>query len=120
MVENFEHITPELTSQEVSLIPVLISGFKKHGQENPIKEPEILKLSNKYFQEKQIPYNLTAPKLRKFVSYMRSNGIIPIIATSKGYFVSNNEDVIESQIRSLQNRANGIMSAAVGLNRFIT
>ncbi len=52
--------------------------------------------------------------VRKFINNMRKNGI-PVLANSRGYFVSyDKEDILESY-HSLINRSREIVSAADGL-----
>lgn len=113
MITNFEDITYELTDKELKLVPLIISGLKTKTKDNPIKEPEIV---NKM---KAAGYKITGERLRKIVNYVRSNGLLPIIATSKGYYVSYDKEEISKQIKSLHQRANSILSSANGLNKFI-
>jgi hypothetical protein len=47
------------------------------------------------------------------------NGIMPIIATSQGYYVSHDKQEILDQINSLTQRANSIMNSANGLKNFL-
>jgi hypothetical protein len=53
------------------------------------------------------------------VNYIRTNGIIPLIATSNGYFTSDCKETIQEQIKSLQERANSIERCAAGLRKFL-
>jgi len=116
MVENFEQITKELTKDEKMLIPILTEGLKKRSKDNPVKAPEIIKGINKYYGRKVI----SEPRLRKLCNLLRSTGMLPIIATSKGYYVSYDTEVIKSQIRSLKDRANAILASAEGLEKWTT
>jgi len=59
------------------------------------------------------------PRLRKCSNYIRTNGILPLIATSQGYYVSYDKQEINSQIQSLVERANSILKSAEGLKKFI-
>jgi len=115
MITNFETITYELTDNEKAILPLLIIGFQNYTETNPIKEPEIVAR----FNERNIGLKLSAVRLRKLVNYIRSNSLLPLIATSKGYYVSTNKNVIASQIKSLEQRANSIMNCAYGLKVFI-
>ena len=116
MVENFEHITRDLSKDEKMLIPVLMDGLKKRSKDNPVKAPEIIKGLNKHYGRKV----LSEPRLRKLCNLMRSTGMLPLIATSKGYYVSYAPEQIKSQIRSLKDRANAILASANGLEKWIT
>lgn len=119
MITNFEDITSELTEKEQELLPVLVKGFRCHTKENPIKAPDIVRQVNVYFKTKNSPLRLTEPKLRKCCNYIRSKSLLPLIATSEGYYVSYDKDIVYSQIQSLRERASSINSCATGLQKFI-
>ena len=119
MITNFEVITAELTDQELKLIPVLIAGFEKHTKENPIKAPEIVRKMNEYAFNKGWACRMTEVRLRKCVNYLRTTGRLPLIATSDGYYCSNDPEVIRSQIKSLRQRGQSIIDCANGLSRFL-
>jgi hypothetical protein len=119
MIKNFEDYTQELTEIELSIIPYLINGLKTKTKDNPIKAPDIVNAMNVFFTHKEIAIKMTEPRLRKCVNHIRSIGALPIIATSKGYYVSNdNLDILE-QIESLTQRANSMLKSAKGLKKFI-
>ncbi len=119
MITNFEEVTNELTNEEMELIPMAIHGFRQYKKNNPIKAELIVKRMNEYLESKGIKTRLTQPRLRKMVNYIRSNGLLPLIATSNGYFTSDCKQTIMDQIRSLQERANSIERCAQGLKKFI-
>ena len=119
MVTNFETITEELSDDEVKLIPILISGFKTHYKVNPIKAPDIISAINAKRDTYNLKAKFTEPRLRKCCNYIRSNGLIPLIATSNGYYVSFDKEEISSQITSLIERSNSILKSAEGLKKFI-
>jgi hypothetical protein len=118
MITNFEQITKELTKEEKLMLPFVILEFEKHTVKNPIKEPDFLKNFNMITREKPIFKKLTGVRLRKMVNYIRTNGILPLIATSKGYYISFDRNEIKKQIKSLQERANSINRCADGLQSF--
>lgn len=115
MITNFEEITAKLTKDEKYIIDELmiyfniIERFKK-----TVKTPEIIK----YFRN-NCYVALQPPRLRKMINFIRSNGLLPIIGTSKGYFVSYDKEVIKSEILSLSERSDAILNAANGLRTFI-
>lgn len=115
MVENFEAITYELTDAEKAILPVMVTGFLNYRKDNPIKEPQIV--AN--FNDRNPGHRLTPVRLRKLVNYIRVNGILPLIATSKGYYVSYDKAEIRSQITSLEQRAASIENCAHGLRKFL-
>lgn len=119
MIENFEDTTSELTGDEMKLLPVIINGFKAHTSEKPIKAPEIVGLMNNYLADKRINMKFNTVRLRKFANHIRSNSLLPLIATSKGYYVSHDKAEIQSQIKSLRQRAQSIINCADGMAVFI-
>jgi len=120
MITNFEGITYELTKEEKMLIPILITGFKSHTKQNPIKAPNIIKKINEYIYTEKLGFSkMTEARLRKIVNYIRTNSMLGVIATSKGYYHSTDKKEIEQQIESLIERANGIYAAAFGLQNFV-
>jgi hypothetical protein len=119
MLKGFEQETDELNAEEMAYIPALIEGFKNHGEDDPIKAPEIVVAMNQYLVSKGASIRMTEPRLRKMVHHIRSCGLLPLMATSKGYFVSYNMEVIKNQVESLKQRANSIRTSAEGLEKFI-
>lgn len=119
MITNFEQITHELSGAELQLLPGIIASFKRRTKNNPIKAPAIVEAINKQLQIQGHGVKFTETRLRKVVNYIRSAGIIPLIATSKGYYVSYDHDEIRRQVKSMYERANAILSAADSMNKWI-
>lgn len=113
MITGFEDITYELSDYEMSLVPVMVKGFQNHKIDNPIKAPEIIRAM------KEKGYKLSEPRLRKICNYIRSNAVLPLIATSNGYYVSHDKTEIQKQIESLKERARSIFQCAAGMEKFI-
>lgn len=112
MITNFEEITAELTEEELGMVDTMVSGFNRYTKENPIKAPEIIR------SMKSKGYKITEPRLRKIVNHIRVNGIIPLIATSNGYFVTYDKEEIKKQVKSLKQRARSINEAARGMEKW--
>jgi hypothetical protein len=117
MITNFEEITEELTQEELALIPFIVNAFKKYTKEEPIKATDIVSKFLKSEHSQKI--TMTQPRLRKMVNYIRTNALLPLIATSNGYYVSTDKEEIEKQILSLTQRANSILKCAKGLSKLI-
>jgi len=115
MLTNFTHITHELTPDEMLILPKVIEGFNSHVKGNPIKEPEIVQAWN----SRGYKVKLTGARLRKLVNHIRTNGMLPLIATSQGYYVSHDKEDIENQINSLRQRAMSINACADGMSKFM-
>jgi hypothetical protein len=118
-VTNFEEFTHELSNEEMDILPIVVHGFRNYKKTNPIKAELIVTRMNEYLNTKGYKTKMTQPRLRKMVNYIRTNGIIPLIATSHGYFTSDCKLTIQEQIKSLQERANSIQRCAEGLKKFI-
>ena len=119
MVTNFEHYTEELDEIDLAIIPIIIKAFKKYTKDNPIKAPEIVSKFNENRLALNYPRKLSEPKLRKICNFIRSNGLLPLIATSNGYYVSYQKEEIKEMVKSLRERANAINRSAEGLAMFI-
>lgn len=120
MIKNFETITYELTDLELEILPALITGLKTKTKGNPIKAPKICEGMQLYLKNNNYKLKFTQARLRKMINYIRCESLLPVIATSKGYYVSYSEQELDAQIESLVNRANGIMDAARGLKQIKT
>lgn len=119
MLTNFETITNELTEEEMKVLPLLVYGFRSHTKANPIKAPEIVKAMNQYLEGKT-KLRMSEVRLRKFCNHIRSNGLLPLIATSDGYYCSTDREEIQKQITSLEERARSIQRCADGLKYFVS
>jgi catalase (peroxidase I) len=118
-ITNFENYTHELTDQELEILPIIIHGFRAYKKNNPIKAQLIVTRMNEFLTDRGYKIRLTGPRLRKLVNYIRSNSLIPLIATSQGYFTTDCKETIENQIKSLYERANSIERCANGLKEFL-
>ena len=119
MITNFEEYTHELSAEEMEILQLVIHGFRSYKKTNPIKAELIVKRMNVFLENNGYKIRLTQPRLRKLVNYIRSNSLLPLIATSNGYFTTDCKQTIQEQIKSLQERANSIERCAQGLKRFL-
>ncbi len=119
MITNFEVITCELSETEKMLLTPLIAGLKRRTKKEPITTNEIVYCMNLYLVEKKADFKLTGARLRKIVNYIRVNHLLPLMATSEGYYTAESLDEIKGQIKSLEERASAIQKAADGLKKFI-
>ena len=118
MITNFTNITYELTPDELKHVNSLVLALKLRTKESAIKAPEIVKSMN-IFAERHDLCKMTDARLRKCINYIRSNSILPVIATSNGYYCSYDEKELSDQIKSLTERANSIMDTVFGLNKIL-
>ncbi len=118
MITNFEHITKELHSTDLMHVDYLISILSATTQEKPLKAPELVIRVNSYAFVYGL-HMIDGARLRKMINYIRANSLIPVIATKSGYFVSYDEQILSSQIKSLTERSNSIMDCVYGLNKIL-
>lgn len=118
MITTFDDITEELSDDELKLVQPLINGLKLRTAANPVKAPAIVKGMNAYAEANGL-IKISEVRLRKLVNYIRTNSIAPVIATSKGYYMSTDNNEIRVQIESLKQRARSILSCANGLEKFL-
>lgn len=105
MITSFEDQTHELTEYEYNvLLPLMVAGFqRKIGVDNCITNPEICRAL------KEKGYEVTEPRIRKLVFYIRFNNLVPkLIASSKGYWVATNKHEIDTWVLSLQGRISAL------------
>ncbi len=114
MIPGFEKETCPLNDFEKSLVPIIIKGLStKVGPDMAIHGAAICQKMS------EAGKTLTEPRLRKIVNFIRSEGILPVIATSKGYYVSYDASVIETQIESLIGRRDAIDVSIKGLEKML-
>ena len=111
MITNFEDITTKLSQDEYRLVTPIIKAFERITKSNPIFAGQIVLA----IKSTRPDIKFDQVKLRKLVSFIRQKGMIPLIATSKGYYCSYDISEIDKQIKSLRERAMAIESAAEGL-----
>mgnify|MGYP003403515197 CR=1 FL=1 len=111
MITNFEELTCDLTEEELMLVPLIISGLKTKTKETAITGDEIVAKIN-ILKNKKV---LSPVKLRKIINFIRSRSMLPVIATSKGYFCSVDPNELNKQYQSLMERIKAMQSAADGI-----
>jgi len=119
MVTNFEHHTTPLTVDEKKLVVIIMEGLRRRTSKTPILARDIIAGVNVRLPEYGIKNKLTGARLRKIVNHIRSNGLLPLMAGSDGYYVSHDATEIARQIKSLRDRAHAIEHAAQGLETYL-
>jgi len=116
--------TEKLTTEEKDIVlPVLLKALKRGTEEQPLVSDKIVKWFNNNKDRIGMKSSFTSTRLRKLTNYCRTNAIAPIIANSKGYYISNKKkDLVElkmsliSRIESLQAVVKGIDDMMTELN----
>jgi hypothetical protein len=109
MIQGFETETEELTQYEIEvLVPIMVKGLStKIGQDNAITNSKI----RSRLKDKEL--DISDSRIRKIINYIRVNKlIVNLLATSKGYFISNDPNEISRYKESLIARANSILNLA--------
>lgn len=119
MIRNFEDYTFDLTDDERAALPFVVDSFERYSKANPIKSDMIIKKFNDDRERLGLKVKLTGVRLRKMVNQIRCKGIIPLIATQKGYYVSYDQKEIIKERESLFDRSKAINAAANGLSIFL-
>ena len=112
MIKGFDDETSPLTDYELEkLVPVVAFGLKFHrGKKNAVTSTHICRaLTGK-------GYKINGARLRKVVDHIRLNDIVSnVIASSKGYWVSDSRAEVMAHIDSLDSRARAILAVGDAL-----
>ena len=108
MLKGFEEQTHALNEYERNtLLPLMVNGFKtKVGKENAVTNKHICKsLQN-------MGYKVSEPRVRKIVNYIRTHHLVPLlIATSKGYWVSNDKEEVRDWLETMNGRIEALVAS---------
>lgn len=115
MITNFEEITAPLSIEERELLVCVYDVIKMVDKNNPIKAPNLIQRVKQLTNKEKF----AQARLRKIINFIRSNGLLPVIATSSGYYTSYEIDEIQREIKSLNERAEAIKYASDGLKIFL-
>ena len=119
MITNFEEITKPLTDDEILYVNWFAVSFKNMKKEEPVKTDRIVEFANSKRYLREIKTKLTPARLRKIINHINGNAMLCVIGTSKGYYVSEDEDDIEKSIKSKRERANAINFGADGQQEYL-
>lgn len=116
MLPGFEDITFSLTESEMQWAVQIANGLSKRiGPENAITSDEIIK---SYLEKRSV--KLTGPRIRKIVNYIRMHDMVPcLVASSKGYYVTNDPKDLQRYAASLTGRAQAIQALILNVERDI-
>lgn len=105
MLKGFEEITAKLSDKELELVPTFVNRLSlRIGKEQAVTSSKIIK---GFKDTKGI--DLTGARIRKIINYIRMNNLVPcLIATSEGYYVSNNKTELQEYVDSLIGREKAI------------
>ena len=126
MLFGFEQETAPLNEVENKAAQIIAYCLQRGhiGSERAVTAQHICNsLANQdamFRTEKGSPY-LNGARIRKIINFIRTNGMCPhLIASSKGYYISNNRDELSEYIQSLHARAAAISAVAMSMEKELT
>lgn len=106
-LKGFDIETAPLTEvEETELLPIIVSRLKTAiGKHNAVKNGYLCDLLSEY------GFDSSEARVRKIIRHIRVNGYVKrLIATSAGYYISNNYNELHDYIDSLIGREEAIHS----------
>ena len=112
MITNFEEVTEGLSHVEVTVIlPKVIELLKyRQGKDNAITNKKMRNLLS------AMGHDVHPAQIRKMINQIRLKGLVNnLLASAKGYYVSNDKKEIGKYVSSLRERAAAINAIAAEL-----
>lgn len=109
---RFEPETTKLTEYELKLVPIVVNILKSRlGRENAITNKNLVNRMSKLGFS-----SITPERMRKLINHIRIYDLLDcLVASSKGYYISNNEKEISDYIDSLRGREEAIRAVRLAL-----
>ena len=105
MIEGFTKQTEKLSDYEKEvLLPTMVKCLKrKVGKENAVTNAYMCDRMN------EKGYEIGEARVRKIINHIRTNNLVPrLMASSCGYYVTNDKNELKSYIASLKGREDAI------------
>lgn len=112
MITLFETQTKPLTEYEKEiLLPIMVKCLSKHiGKDKVITNAEMCAKMAIY------GYKIGETRVRKIINHIRNNGLVEcLIATGKGYYVTESINEMKSYIESVKNREDAIRTMRMSM-----
>lgn len=106
MIKSFEDVTTRLSEfEKAKLLPLVVEILEtRRGEEKALTNRKL-----RDYLELAYSMKPNAVTVRKVINYIRCNNMIPcLVATSKGYYVTDSKEEMERYIDSLKNRITSI------------
>lgn len=108
-VLNFEEITHELTpDEELKIVPIIVKRFKSNqGKEKIVTNKKMIEGI-----QKVCGFKTSEPRIRKMIQFIRDKNLLndlEILATSQGYYSTDDNNEIVTWIKSMNNRINSMI-----------
>ena len=110
---RFEPETTKLTEYELKLVPIVVNILKSRlGRENAITNNNLVNRMSKLGFS-----SVTPERMRKLINHIRLYDLLSecLVASSKGYYISNDEKEISDYIDSLRGREEAIRAVRLAL-----
>ncbi len=109
---RFEPETTKLTEYELKLVPIVVNILKSRlGRENAITNKNLVNRMSKLGFS-----SITPERMRKLINHIRIYDLLDcLVASSKGYYISNDEKEISDYIDSLRGREEAIRAVRLAL-----
>jgi len=120
MITGFEDYTFEVTDQEKkNILPkLLILLASAKGKQGVITNEQLVRTINECPGLQAAGIKTNTPRIRKMIHEIRVSDRIPLlIATSEGYYVSQDRDEVDKYLDSLRERINSITEVYMALKR---
>ncbi len=113
MIRGFESYTQPITKKEEKfIVPIVVNVLRKAYQDD--KKIKSLQIAKKV---QKAGHSIQEPTVRKIIHYIRVNGLLPVLSSSEGYYISKDISKINACVESLTQRADAIMEVAYALER---
>lgn len=112
MITTFETQTKPLTEYENdTLLPIMVKCLSKHiGKDKVITNAEMCAKMAIY------GYKIGETRVRKIINHIRNNGLVEcLIASSKGYYVTESITEMKLYIESVKNREDAIRAMRMSM-----
>lgn len=110
MIAGFEEQTHKLTDVELLAIPIILGILNERYRQNPIKNKAIaLQLLAAPFTDGGGRY-FEPSRIRKIINHIsiKKLTVLPLVANSHGYYITNDKDDIKRYQSSLLSRIDAI------------
>lgn len=112
MITTFEIQTKPLNEYEREiLLPIMVRCLAKHiGKSCAISNAQMCEKMALY------GYQIGEVRVRKIINHIRNNGLVEcLIATGKGYYVTESIEEMEAYIESVKNREDAIRTMRMSM-----
>lgn len=109
---QFEPETTKLTEYELKIVPIVVNILKSRlGRENAIINKHLVNRMNTLGFS-----SMTPERVRKLINHIRIYDLLDcLVASSKGYYISNDEKEMSDYIDSLRGREEAIRAVRLAL-----